>query len=682
MRNHLLTIFIGLVTLPSLIAQESQSEEALLLGIEQAKANSDFETEFELSYKLTDKYIFSSRSKQAIEMYEYLKAKAQSLNQDSLYCEAIIALCQMYMLKNDYTKSDSLTDIILNQDAPLLSAKGTAYIYKGQIDIELGHYKEAEKNLLKYIEIFTKLDNQSKLGVGYSTLGKLFQKQGNIETAIEYLLKSVDYQESAHYTQIMGRYKRLGELYVGQANYYKAKEYIDLAIKICEEKNIQRTHILNLMTKAEIYFLEHNIKDAVACYEAAHNLMQNEKFKNLSFYYFVGMSKANLFKEDFERAGIMVDSIIDLRPELRLEEQLLKYYTTLAEYYIKTKNYTKSKRYLDSSFLSMADNEDIRLKQKLNFLAYQFYKNTNQITPALNYLEKSQIIKDSLYRSDQMTTVHELEAIYNKAEQDKQINELNVANEITSLKLSQQKLITSISLIALSLLSILLYSIFSLNKKLKIQNQVIQKNVEEKDTLLREIHHRVKNNLQFISSLLKLQSRHVEDPNALSALKEGQDRVKSMALIHQNLYQEENLTGVDLKNYFEKLSSNLFYSYNIEPEKIKLKLEIEDINLDVDSVIPIGLIVNELISNALKYAFPGEKEGFIGVRLREFNNKLELTISDNGVGMTKENQDKMDASFGYRMINTFKSQLEADLLVNTDNGTSVTLLINDYKKSA
>ncbi len=213
--------------------------------------------------------------------------------------------------------------------------------------------------------------------------------------------------------------------------------------------------------------------------------------------------------------------------------------------------------------------------------------------------------------------------------------------------------------------------------------EIISKSLQEKDTLLREIHHRVKNNLQVISSLLGLQARYVQDDSALDALKTGQDRVKSMALIHQKLYREDNLKGIEVKDYFEKLCESLFQSYSIPSKRIKLDLQVADLNLDVDTVIPLGLIINELVSNSLKHAFPNEEEGNLTIQLSETpDQKLKLHVSDDGMGLGAEMEKKLNQSFGFRLIRSFQNQLDAEIEVDGSQGTSVTLLIKDYQKAA
>lgn len=219
------------------------------------------------------------------------------------------------------------------------------------------------------------------------------------------------------------------------------------------------------------------------------------------------------------------------------------------------------------------------------------------------------------------------------------------------------------------------------NKTLQVKNKIIEEAMSEKETLLREIHHRVKNNLQIVSSILSLQGRYTNDPHIESAIREGKDRVTSMSLIHQNLYQKDNLKGVDVQDYFIKLFSSLFDSYNIQPDKIDLELDIAPLNLDVDTIVPIGLVVNELVSNALKHAFPEDRKGIVSVSLKESNDSIILIVEDDGVGLNvlEINENK---SMGYTLIETFKNKLNAQVEIDSDAGTKITLQIKKYKKVA
>ncbi|MFZ1787542.1 MAG: sensor histidine kinase, partial [Saprospiraceae bacterium] len=227
----------------------------------------------------------------------------------------------------------------------------------------------------------------------------------------------------------------------------------------------------------------------------------------------------------------------------------------------------------------------------------------------------------------------------------------------------------------LAVLGYLLYKNIQQKSEIKVQNQTIQKSLEDKDILLREIHHRVKNNLQVVSSLLNLQSSYISDKIALEAINEGKNRVSSMALIHQNLYTEKNLTEIETKRYFEELLDQLFDSYNIDSDSISLEKDIDSVLLDVDMMIPLGLITNELISNALKHAFINRKTGTVFFKLKKMEEKLLITISDNGSGMSAKQFLESD-SFGNKLIHAFVQKLKGSMDIESNNGTQITLNLN------
>jgi len=207
-------------------------------------------------------------------------------------------------------------------------------------------------------------------------------------------------------------------------------------------------------------------------------------------------------------------------------------------------------------------------------------------------------------------------------------------------------------------------------------NAIISVSLDEKETLLKEIHHRVKNNLQIISSLLNLQSRYISDKTAKQAVNEGKSRVKAMALIHQKLYQKDNITGIEMEDYIRNLVESLFASYGINHKQITFVSDINNIRLDVDSAIPLGLILNELVTNVLKYAFEGSK-GELFIQLIKEKNNLKLTVKDNGKGFTKS--DKVEEGYGIRLINSLSRKLKATILVDSSAGTTYILTIEKFK---
>lgn len=193
--------------------------------------------------------------------------------------------------------------------------------------------------------------------------------------------------------------------------------------------------------------------------------------------------------------------------------------------------------------------------------------------------------------------------------------------------------------------------------------------LKDKEVLLKEVHHRVKNNLQVISSILSLQTSYVKDKKTLNILQESQNRIKSMSFIHESLYQNEDFTSISISEYISTLTKNLFYSYRILGDKINLETHFEDVFLNIDQAIPCGLIINELVSNALKYAFTEGIKGSIRVIVNKKGNTISLEVSDNGVGLPKNIELGVSDTLGFQLVQALVDQLDAHMLVDREKGT-------------
>jgi len=212
----------------------------------------------------------------------------------------------------------------------------------------------------------------------------------------------------------------------------------------------------------------------------------------------------------------------------------------------------------------------------------------------------------------------------------------------------------------------------------KRAEEQIKASLKEKEVLLKEIHHRVKNNLQVISSLLNLQSPYIKDEQASEMFRESQNRVKSMALIHEKLYQSKDLGEIDFAEYIRKLTVNLFHSYGVDSSAIQLVLNISDILLDIDTAIPCGLIINELVSNSLKHAFPAGEKGEVCVNLSSnTDNKFKLIVSDNGVGFPEDLNFRNTESLGLQLVNTLINQLGGAIELDKSGGTAFKITLGD-----
>ena len=186
----------------------------------------------------------------------------------------------------------------------------------------------------------------------------------------------------------------------------------------------------------------------------------------------------------------------------------------------------------------------------------------------------------------------------------------------------------------------------------------LQESVDEKIVLLREIHHRVKNNLQIIGSLLNLQSRYIREEGTLRAIRESQTRVKAMALVHEKLYQSKDISKIDLGNYINSVGRSMFDFYDTRGKGISFRTDIQDIFVSINSAIPIGLIINELVSNSLKHAFPEGRRGEIAISIRKENNTLSIVYRDNGVGLPVDLDWRNTDSLGLKLVISLVEQMK------------------------
>lgn len=296
-------------------------------------------------------------------------------------------------------------------------------------------------------------------------------------------------------------------------------------------------------------------------------------------------------------------------------------------------------------------------------------------------------LSDSILNQDILEKVAEKDAKFDLANQRHQVELLDAQNEASKAIIHQKNRTIWLSGGAALLLALLSLALYSLARTYLRQRKDLASALSDKELLLKEIHHRVKNNLQIVSSLLSLQSRSVHDADVLQAINEGKSRVRSMALIHQNLYQGSDLTGVDVKPYLEKLCQELFHTYKVDSDEVELVLDIDPIHLDVDTLVPLGLIMNELITNSLKHAFKKSEDSeaevatqqVLELSLKRVPGALLLTVRDTGEGFTPGIRENAKG-FGQTLLRSLSGQLGGELEVASGpEGTRCSLRITKYK---
>lgn len=343
----------------------------------------------------------------------------------------------------------------------------------------------------------------------------------------------------------------------------------------------------------------------------------------------------------------------------------------IAECHLNLNNFKKATDYL-SNDLNPLKIENVLKKNRL-FASY--YDKTGDYRSSNTYLKRNTRIRDSIevnessIRNQQLTAVIKEEVEYSKGMIEEQKEALEQSRNDIAAKDER------ISLVFISLIFTLLgfaglvYAYLKSIKNQRLiaeQKHIIENSLVEKDSLLKEIHHRVKNNLQMVSSLLSLQTKNTRSKAAIEALEEGKSRVKAMALIHQKLYQNDDLSVIEMQGYIESLINSVQSVYKKGGHNINITIDAEGVELDIDRAIPFGLILNELVSNSFKYAFPqDEEDGKIYIHLRKIAGREGFfEYTDNGVGLPKDTEERANSSMGIRLMNRLANQLQTNL--NTD----------------
>jgi two-component sensor histidine kinase len=218
----------------------------------------------------------------------------------------------------------------------------------------------------------------------------------------------------------------------------------------------------------------------------------------------------------------------------------------------------------------------------------------------------------------------------------------------------------------------------ALEDEVKVRKQaeaVVRASLNEKVILLREVHHRVKNNLQIIISLVNLQMRQTTDPSVKQIMSETQNRVRAMSLVHEKLYRSESLSQIDFAEYTRFLATQLFSFYGTDTRRVQLELAMGKIMVDINTAVPLGLLMNELISNALKHAFPEGREGTISISGGENGDLITLVVRDNGIGIPEELDWKNTKSLGMRLVISLIGQINGIITLDRENGTAFTMSI-------
>ena len=553
---------------------------------------------------------------------------------------------------------------------------GNYYYYNTQLDSSLIYLQKANEFIN---EVSEPLFKSSIL----NSMGGVYKKQGNISLSITTMLASKSYLDKIDTLTLSEEeiYKYKGQNLVlnnSLANFYNQMEEYETSLDYYETAYQNALKLNSKVNAGGILTNKGDLLLKMGKYDEALNILlegKELKLEGKAPLRSIGNSEltigiAYLKNGYYNEALKSYNKAFQIYSEINNPSGLINTLTERGILYNSQKEYTKAKEDCEIAKTLAIQHKDLEYQAKSCECLFEAYKGLGDFENALENHQLFVIANDSIFSEKNIKKFTQLQMQYDFDKQQEQ-QKLEVQE-----KELQRKLYLFFSITVL-IIALLLGFFFIKNRN---KNKLISKALDEKEVLLKEIHHRVKNNLQVVSSLLSLQQRQTKDSNTQQALQEGRNRVKAMALIHQNLYQDNNLVGVDTQQYITKLVTNLVATYKTTNNSIQVNTNIDPLKLDVDTVIPLGLIINELISNSLKYAFVNRGSGEISVALYIANQVLTLEVNDNGEGLPKDFSIENSDSLGYKLIRSFSQKLDAKInLESSEKGTTITLYINKFK---
>ena len=548
-----------------------------------------------------------------------------------------------------------------------------AHLVQGKLD-------ESEKELLEVVDRYKAIGFKN-LHYSYDLLSAVAIKKGNMNRALFYGLETIKSMEASDDNASAAVfYYRLGRIYAELGEIDKSIEWYR---KSCDKKvgpgyitclAVARGLLAQKKPQEALSFVQQLIREAPPAngYEKAYvALTLGNCFNSLHQYGQAEKQYLQMFKSN-----------PITQPESDFTSMML---CEMGDFYVEQHRYKEAEPYLRKILtFSSGIVPILRLKLTHNLL-FKIDSVAGNYVSAIQHLQQFKLLNDSLFNISKSNQFEELQIKYETAQKEQNIQLLHKESALQESRLQAAYLTKNLTFGVGALLLIILILLYNrsrqrrlTNTRLELQqieinrnNQSLQQLLDEKEWLLREIHHRVKNNLQIVMSLLNSQTNYLENDTALMAIRDSQQRIHSISLIHQKLYQSENVTFVEMSTYIRELVDYLQSSFQ-SGSSIRFDLAVDRIELDVTQAVPLGLILNEAISNAIKYAFPGRKTGLVRVSMHCNSAKqIELIVQDNGVGLPPGFDIDRSKSLGMSLMRGLSKQLNGAVDLKTDHGLTV-----------
>ena len=512
------------------------------------------------------------------------------------------------------------------------------------------------------------------------TYGGVYQMElGNYTEAQEFFLKSITEIEKVNQPRALVSIKnQLFVLYYTQGMIQEAKVIVNECIDLCVENDWYYEHISFLTNKAAIETSEENHEQSILTLKEVIQLIyDNSDTQN---YHSLGNAMNNIgfnyFElEQYDSSYVYHMNALSNMRKINDLSGLVISYGSLCQDCAQLGEFKRARFYCDSMQVGIDTLNRPNLKTNSLVAWINYYNLVGEHEKAFEKMDALMAYKEELINEQniQDQTAQKMEFEFEK---ERAIGEkiLLLRNEkIATEKAYNDKLFLGLILVTVLSASLLfvIYSNFKKRRIISRQNENLNNSVEEKETLLKEIHHRVKNNLQLVSSLLSLQSDTIDDEQVTSIFEEGQNRVQAMALIHQKLYQNDSASDIDFQDYISSLIQH-FSDANAGQKEVEIKVECEDVRLDIDTAIPLGLIVNELFTNSFKHAFKNIDFPKLSISIKNLGSgEYNLKMTDNGQGLPSDLDWAKTKTLGLRLIRNLVKQLIGKINYENQENLSV-----------
>jgi two-component sensor histidine kinase len=574
------------------------------------------------------------------------------------------------------------------REAALLKDLADWHLIAGKLDL-------ACTELFEVISIQKKYHSDN-LKYTYDLLAGVYKNKGELSTALSYALRALQMTASSDLLPQTAFCSRIAEIHAAVGNHKETEYWYSRAYRIADKKS----SYLCYTTEAYCAALHENGKSALAL-EITKETWKNKQVKTDDEAYLIRLMFAECYHylKHQKLAEHYYRAVRDYYEQKKADNELrTEAFLSLAKYYISQHQNLAAQVYLNRVKRSSTP---LTLYQRMTLakLVSDIELALGKPAAAVQDLHKYIALRDSIFTEQRLLAAERLRVQFHSAQKEKENELLKRKSQLQDQQIQQAGFVRNtiiVGAMVLAVIVVMIYSRFRLksrvNRQLLLQkNQVDQANHElgiavaqknkllkDKEELIKEVHHRVKNNLQLTMSLLSSQSYYLEDKSAREAIEQSQHRLKSIALIHQKLYQTENIGLIDVKPYILDLLSYLTDALS-DKTHIRFEINLLSIEMDISRAVSLGLFINEAVTNIYKYAFPEKSSGLVVISLTAHgNDSYRLLISDNGIGLPANIDQLEGATLGFTLMNGLSEQLEAVLNFTNESGLTITLIFSNH----